>query len=269
MHYVYKYVLNGEIIYIGKTDAGLQNRLNQHGKPGDNIPREGWDEINASMIYYMPMVNEIMADVVESELIRRYKPKYNKDKKESAWGGIPFAEPEWYEYRIDDGSAGLSSNKHVPKYMQKPCTSAKRNEIKYRIGTDFSSWIILNAIKRYNLQPGMTYDLFQVYDGPLPELRFSYTYNCKTYPMISSYCDEGKGDERHRWITISKSLYSHCCIDDVLLYYKDRLNKEIHFLSDNYPSDTYNVKTKRRGYCPVDDIIKIFETCCNGDGIAV
>ena len=77
-HYVYKYVHNNEIIYIGKNDTDLYSRLRQHGKYGDNIPEEGWDEINNSDIFYCELPNAIMSDVVESELIRRYKPKYNK-----------------------------------------------------------------------------------------------------------------------------------------------------------------------------------------------
>lgn len=69
-HYVYKYVFNGEIIYIGKCDSDLDQRLAQHGKPGDNIDKKYWDDINASDIYYCTLANETMSDVVESELIR-------------------------------------------------------------------------------------------------------------------------------------------------------------------------------------------------------
>lgn len=93
-HYVYKYVCNNEIIYIGKNDTDLYSRLRQHGKCGDNIPEEGWDEINNSDIFYCELPNVTMSDVVESELIRRYKPKWNKAKM-SEWCGIGFAEPEW------------------------------------------------------------------------------------------------------------------------------------------------------------------------------
>ena len=93
-HYVYKYVYNNEIIYIGKNDTDLYSRLNQHGKQGDNIPKEGWDEINNSDIFYCKLPNKVMSDVVESELIRRYKPKWNKSKK-SEWDGIDFVEPMW------------------------------------------------------------------------------------------------------------------------------------------------------------------------------
>ena len=97
-HYVYKYVYNGEIIYIGINNTNLIDRLDQHGKCGDNIRKEAWDELNASEIYYIKLLNQVMTDVVESELIRRYKPKYNIDKKNSDWNGLPFVEPEWIKY---------------------------------------------------------------------------------------------------------------------------------------------------------------------------
>ena len=46
-HYVYKYVFNGEIIYIGKCDSDLDQRLGQHGKSGDNIDKKYWDDIKS------------------------------------------------------------------------------------------------------------------------------------------------------------------------------------------------------------------------------
>lgn len=93
--YVYKYVYQDKIIYIGKTDTSLIRRLKQHGKNGDNIDSKYWDEINKSDIYYCYAANKIMSDVIESELIRRYKPVCNKAKK-SNWSGIEFKEPVWY-----------------------------------------------------------------------------------------------------------------------------------------------------------------------------
>lgn len=96
-HYVYKYVLHQEVIYIGKNNTDLVSRLNQHGRVGDNIPKEGWDEINSAEIYYCELANKIMSDVVESELIRRYKPKYNKAKT-SNWSGLEFVEQKWKKY---------------------------------------------------------------------------------------------------------------------------------------------------------------------------
>lgn len=94
---IYKYVFKNEIIYIGKSDAGL-GRLTAHGKKGDNIAEAAWDEINQSDIYISEMANEHMTDIYESEMIRRYKPKYNKAKMKD-WGGISLPEPTWSLYR--------------------------------------------------------------------------------------------------------------------------------------------------------------------------
>jgi hypothetical protein len=96
-HYVYKYVFNGEIIYIGKCDSDLDQRLAQHGKSGDNIDKKYWDDINASDIYYCTLANATMSDVVESELINRHKPKCNTAKM-SDWDGLKLPEPNWKKY---------------------------------------------------------------------------------------------------------------------------------------------------------------------------
>lgn len=96
-HYVYKYVLDGQVIYIGKCDKNLSQRLYAHGRKGDNISERWHKEINDSDIYYIECANAIMSDVVESELIRRYKPKCNKAKM-SDWSGIPFSEPSWIKF---------------------------------------------------------------------------------------------------------------------------------------------------------------------------
>lgn len=96
-HYVYKYVYEGEIIYIGKCDKDLGQRLHAHGRKGDNISECWHEEINKADIYYTELSNSTMTDVVESELIRRYKPKCNKAKM-SDWSGLPFADPPWIKF---------------------------------------------------------------------------------------------------------------------------------------------------------------------------
>ena len=87
-HYVYKYVYDEEIVYIGKNDTDLETRINQHKL------EEKFRPYLKSDIYYIELANSIMSDVVESELIRRYKPKLNVAKM-SDWSGLEFAEPEW------------------------------------------------------------------------------------------------------------------------------------------------------------------------------
>ena len=87
-HYVYKYVYDGEIVYIGKNDTDLETRINQHKLEEKFRPYLKAD------IYYIELANAIMSDVVESELIRRYKPKLNVAKM-CDWSGLEFTEPEW------------------------------------------------------------------------------------------------------------------------------------------------------------------------------
>ena len=96
MHYIYKYVFHGEVIYIGITN-NIHGRVAQHGKEGDNIDQKYWDDINNSEIFFAEMGNSQMADVYETELIRRYNPRLNKAKK-SVWSGIPLPEPIWKKY---------------------------------------------------------------------------------------------------------------------------------------------------------------------------
>lgn len=42
--FVYKYVFNEEVIYVGII-KNLESRLSQHGRYGD-IDKKGWSEIN-------------------------------------------------------------------------------------------------------------------------------------------------------------------------------------------------------------------------------
>ena len=90
-HYVYKYVKNNEIIYIGKSDANLHARIKQHSK------EEKFKSFLDSEIYYCTLANATMSDVVESELIRKYNPKLNVAKK-NEWTGLNFEEPKWIKY---------------------------------------------------------------------------------------------------------------------------------------------------------------------------
>lgn len=108
-HYVYKYVYNGEIIYIGKNDTILENRINQHKLEDKFKPFLKAD------IYYIELANSIMSDVVESELIRRYKPKLNVAKM-SDWSGLEFVEPEW---KLFIPNQQIQNNKKVKYEIKK------------------------------------------------------------------------------------------------------------------------------------------------------
>lgn len=73
-HGVYKYVYNGEVIYIGKTDAenGFQKRINAHKKEHELF--------NKSEIYIHRCKDKTETDSLETILINAYKPILNKMK---------------------------------------------------------------------------------------------------------------------------------------------------------------------------------------------
>lgn len=79
-HYIYKYVFDNEIIYIGKTSGDLSKRLSDHGKLNDNIEEQYWDMINQSEIYFIELDSGIICDIAETLLINQYKPRCNKAK---------------------------------------------------------------------------------------------------------------------------------------------------------------------------------------------
>lgn len=131
-HYVYKYVYNNEIIYIGKTDTNLIRRLKEHCKSGDNIDSKYWDKINKSDIYYCYANNKIMSDVIESELIRRYKPICNKAKM-SDWSGIEFVEPKWYFFDKNIMNEVKTIKKTIKKTKTTYKTTKKVQELKQQV----------------------------------------------------------------------------------------------------------------------------------------
>lgn len=96
MLYVYKYVLNDEILYIGKSYLESFNRLRTHGhgNKSDNIPVSAHAEIDKADIYIATFSSPQTVDVLESLLINKYKPKYNV-RIPNPYEGLEPAEIEW------------------------------------------------------------------------------------------------------------------------------------------------------------------------------
>lgn len=88
--YVYKYVCNGEIIYIGKSDYSLINRLNCHKSEEKFLPY-----LKKTEIYYAELPNPAMATIFETYLINKYKPKLNESMKYKDEMSIDIPEPKW------------------------------------------------------------------------------------------------------------------------------------------------------------------------------
>ena len=75
-HGIYKYVYDGEIIYIGKTDRSILGRVRDHAKEAKFLPYLGNAEI-----YFFHCEDSIQTDIYEKVLINKYKPILNVDCK--------------------------------------------------------------------------------------------------------------------------------------------------------------------------------------------
>lgn len=89
-NYIYKYVRNDEIIYIGKT-KNLQQRHKQH------LQEAGKFYETDELYYFLCPTSNIM-DVYETALINKYHPVLNKADNDLTID-IIVKEPDWYLYK--------------------------------------------------------------------------------------------------------------------------------------------------------------------------
>lgn len=91
-HFVYKYVYDYEIIYIGKNDTDLKTRIDQHKREDKFKPY-----LDQCDIWYFEVANSVECKCYESLLINKYKPKLNVLEKHEGLS-IEFEEPRWNPY---------------------------------------------------------------------------------------------------------------------------------------------------------------------------
>lgn len=128
MFFLYKYVKNREVIYIGKTSREINLRIKEHKNKKD-LPC-------TAEIYVCKCPTEAFMNAMEVLLIDKYRPKYNKDCCPLGWekADIPFDEPEFillekyneqnipveYIRNIDNAIVAIMSDgtKRKPEYCQ-------------------------------------------------------------------------------------------------------------------------------------------------------
>ena len=195
-HYVYKYVYDGEIVYIGKNDTDLETRINQHKLEEKFRPYLKAD------IYYIELANSIMSDVVESELIRRYKPKLNVAKM-SDWIGLDFVEPEW---KVFNYTKKKKSNRTTKCTKTKTSNKKKTRIMICKLMSQYYCSYILNNLSKI-IEDDKTYKI----EIPLSKDDNEHKYcvppyinidNEKVYGFLSlGYCE---GDEENVTFVFNK-----------------------------------------------------------------
>lgn len=90
---VYKYVYNGEIIYVGKSDSSIDNRIKGHSHESKFEPF-----LKKCDIYYAWLPNPAFTTIFETFLINKYKPRLNSSMKYDKILPFDIIEPIWYKY---------------------------------------------------------------------------------------------------------------------------------------------------------------------------
>lgn len=108
-YYIYKYVYDHEIIYIGKTYRPLSERVYEHAQE-----KKFLKYLDKALIYWFELDSKIEMDVSEKILINKYKPVLNVvDNDDSVMQHTEFEEPEWKSYAYWDGHLLRVSAKHL------------------------------------------------------------------------------------------------------------------------------------------------------------
>lgn len=94
-YYVYRYIWleNREIVYVGKTDASLKQRIDAHEKEEKFQPYRG-----AWKIEYVELSNRVETDIVEKYLINLWKPVLNEKDCVPGLASICMQIPQWKPY---------------------------------------------------------------------------------------------------------------------------------------------------------------------------
>lgn len=92
---VYRYTLieNGEIIYIGKTDASLKQRITAHETEEKFLPYNGFFTVD-----YIELANSVETDIVEKFLINQFKPILNEKDHVEGLTDMNITLPQWKSY---------------------------------------------------------------------------------------------------------------------------------------------------------------------------
>lgn len=94
-YYIYKYMIDDVIIYIGKTKRKLSMRIDEHAREIKFLQYR-----SRADIYWFECDSQIEMDIAERILILRYRPILNVvDNQDVVLKNTEFTEPVWRAYR--------------------------------------------------------------------------------------------------------------------------------------------------------------------------
>ncbi len=200
MYYIYKYVENDKIIYIGKT-INLKQRIYQHSSE-----KKFMKHPNAS-IYFFECSSEADMTIYEIYYIYKYKPELNvtyNQRPDSFINEIILNDKEWKEYQkaeenkpkelSEDAKERIAQKKKEQQTaFEQALKQVERDNLRKPLPFNFDENYMLNLEIKNSLSPGSSYlkkkgqvyskhkiydnEVFEEYQAPM--FRFLYEYlNC-------------------------------------------------------------------------------------------
>lgn len=114
MYYVYRFLnKNNKVIYIGKTQGKIGNRLGIHFGVSGHLPKDCYN--STKTIEYIELYTKLDMDIKELYYIGKWKPLYNADynRKNEKMRTILEEDNEWIVFK-DDISKYASREKKMP-----------------------------------------------------------------------------------------------------------------------------------------------------------
>lgn len=110
MGYIYRYIDNNEIIYVGKTKRELSQRILEHEQERKFMPY-----LATCKIQYFETATNVEMDIAEKYYINLYLPKLNVVDMEHATFDFVMPERHWLDYNSELYKIERKSTDLVPK----------------------------------------------------------------------------------------------------------------------------------------------------------
>lgn len=222
-YYIYKYVYNDEIIYIGKTDSDLKGRIKCHSKE-----YQFQKYLSDAKIFYYECKNPAHTAILEIYYINKYKPILNKAMKYDDDLDIYIKDVDWIP--IDESTTTTF------RQISKPTERLKIIEERIKAITYFYRLYRKNQRRKYynfydltcviqNITPEDAMKIISKYKVPL---YYQNTDGSMSYHPTIHHCKYNE-EKQELFFWINKNLYRDNFSKnpkEILRANRDRLLKE-------------------------------------------
>lgn len=173
MGYIYKYVYNDEIIYIGKTKRELSQRILEHEQEIKFMPY-----LAGCKIFYFETATNVEMDIAEKYYINVYSPRLNVVDMEHASFNFVLPAQNWLVYEPVKYKMAQNTNKvNVPILSER---DKKKADLELSLQEKEQELVLLDNFKDW-LE--FMFDLWINDNLDIRQNKVFYTWDLISYPL--------------------------------------------------------------------------------------